>query len=43
MKHVKTKYATLDDHVLEDILAVCAVPPDLSVLIDIYVEKQEEY
>ena len=38
----KTKYVTLDNHVLEDILAVFAVPPDLSVPIDVYFKKQEE-
>ena len=42
IKHVKTKYATLDDHVLEDILAVFAEPPDLSVPIGVYFERQEE-
>ena len=42
IEHVKTKYATLDNHVHEDILAVFAEPPDLSVPIDVYSEKQEE-
>ena len=32
----------LDDHVLEDILAVFAEPLDLSVPIDVYFEKQEK-
>ena len=42
IKHVKEKYATLDDHVLEDIRAVFAEPPDLSVPVDVYYAKQEE-
>ena len=42
IEHVKTKYAMLDDQVLEDIMVVFAEPPDLSVPIDVYYEKQEE-
>ena len=42
IKHVKDKYATLDDHVLEDIMTVLAEPPDLTMPIDVYYAKQEE-
>ena len=42
IEHVRSKYAMLDDHVLEDIMAVFEEPPDLSVPIDVYFEKQEE-
>ena len=42
IQHVKTKYATLDDHVLENIMAVFSEPPDLSVPVDVYYAKQEE-
>ena len=42
IKHVKDKYATLDDHVLEDIMTVFAEPPDLAMPIDVYYAKQEE-
>ena len=42
IEHIKTKYATLHDHVLEDIMVVFAEPPDLSVPINVYYAKQEE-
>ena len=42
IEHVRSKYAMLDDHVLEDIMAVFEELPDLSVPIDVYYEKQEE-
>ena len=42
LEHVKTKYASLDDHVLADIRTTFEEPPDLAVPIDVYFEKQEE-
>ena len=42
LKHVNTKYATLDDHVLEEIQKKFEEPPDLSIPIDVYYAKQEE-
>ena len=42
IEHIKVKYGTLGDHVLDDILAMFAEPPDLSLPIDVYYEKQEE-
>ena len=42
LDHVKYKYAALDDHVIADIRDVFEKPPNLSVPIDVYYEKQEE-
>ncbi len=43
IEHVKTKYASLDDHILEDIMATFEEPPDLSMPINVYYKKQEEF
>ena len=42
LKHVKTKDAALDGHVLRGIKAVFEEPPALAVPIDVYFEKQKE-
>ena len=42
IERVKNKYVILDDCVLENIMAVFAGPPDLSMPINVYYAKQEE-
>ena len=42
LKHVDEKYAKLDEHVLQEIMARFDESPDLSLPIDVYYEKQEE-
>ena len=42
LDHVNSKYASMDDHVLEEIMDKFEEPPDLAVPIDVYYAKQEE-
>lgn len=42
LEHVNSKYALLDDHVVEEIMDKFEEPPDLLVPIDVYYAKQEE-
>ena len=39
MEHVDTQYAFLDTHALGDIMTRFKEPPDLAVLIEVYLKK----